>query len=85
MGISKVLSAREALFAFKMFLPWLKNLSRATLEGTGEFDEENGKEFPPISQHLSWKQCAKPFPRAPANCHPLDSCFFCPLLDKIDL
>jgi hypothetical protein len=34
MGISKILSAREALFAFKMFLPWLKNLSTPALEGT---------------------------------------------------
>jgi hypothetical protein len=34
MDISKVLSARKALFAFRMFLPWLKNLSTAALEGT---------------------------------------------------
>jgi hypothetical protein len=34
MGISKVLSAREALFAFRMFLSWLKNLYTAALEGT---------------------------------------------------
>jgi hypothetical protein len=33
-GISKVLSAREAFFAFRMFLPWLKNLPTAALEGT---------------------------------------------------
>jgi hypothetical protein len=31
----EVSSAREAIFAFRMSLPWLKNLSTAALEGTG--------------------------------------------------
>jgi hypothetical protein len=35
MSISIESSAREALFAFRMSLPWLKNLSTGALEGTG--------------------------------------------------
>jgi hypothetical protein len=77
MSISKVLLAREALFAFRMFLPWLKNLFTAACTGgdlRSEFDEELGEEFPPISQ------CASPFPIGACvmvpNIYPLDSCFF---------
>jgi hypothetical protein len=63
MSIPKVLSAREALFAFRMSLPWLKNLYTAALEWW--LDEELGEEFPPTSQHLSCRCCASPFPRVP--------------------
>jgi hypothetical protein len=35
MSISKASSASEALFAVRMSLPWLKNLSTSALEGTG--------------------------------------------------
>jgi hypothetical protein len=64
MSIPKVSSVREALFAFRMSLPWLKNLYTAK-HWSGELDEELGEEFPPTSQHLSCRCCASPFPRVP--------------------
>jgi hypothetical protein len=79
MGISKVFSAREALFAFSIFLPWQKNLSTAEMEGTSVVNLTKSLERSSQKFH---RICLVNNVRVPIhdvmvpNSHPLDSCFF---------
>jgi hypothetical protein len=90
MGISKVLSAREALFAFRMFLPWLKNLYTAELEGISVVNFTKSLER---SSHQFHSIGLVDIVRAPFHGCLCDGTkqsssgvmFFCPLLGKIDL
>jgi hypothetical protein len=81
MSISKVSSASEALFAFRMSLAWLKNLSTEVLERTGVMNLTKSLER---SSHQLYSICLSTdacvmVPNPPA------SCFFSQLLVKIDL
>jgi hypothetical protein len=85
-----VFSAREALFIFRMFLPWLKNLSTAALEGTSVVNLTKSLER---SSHQFHSICLVNNVRAPFHGCLCDGTkqsssglmFFCLSLVKIDL